>query len=205
MAPKQYYFPYFFNLSSFNKALKSFGLSSYIKRNQKGIVESLVIVKRKLFQLWDSKYDLMEVPLGMTFMIHGNDLLFWETGNNSINIFKVNLEKLEERQEKLNEKIALSMLENCYGFKPVIELTGFVTYVRMEELKYETDIHEKFAVVIIEKSHIQIIPFDSFNKKGGDYGYVWPATAQFDLSTLQIHGQGMRMDDFTIDLRSISI
>lgn len=205
MAAKQYYFPYFFNLSSFNKELKCFGLSSYIKRDQKGVVESLVIIKRKLFQSWRPKYDLMEVPFGMILMIHGNDLLLWETDNNSINIFKVNLEKLVENQEKLNETIALSMLENCYSKKPIIELTGFVTYVRMEELKYETDVYEKFAVVIIEKSHIQIIPFDSFNKKVVNYGDVWPATAQFDLSTLKIHGQGMRMDDFTIDLRSIKI
>lgn len=202
MTPKQYYFPYFFNLNSFNKEIKLFGLSSYVKRDDKGMVQSLAIIRYKLFQSLRSKYDLIEIPFGMTLMVHQDNLLFWKTDYNVIDLFRVNLEKLKHSPEKLHDKIRIKMSANCYDCKPIIELANFVTYVRMDELKYETDFHEKFAVIIIDNSHIQTIPFDSFNKNGGDCGYVWPATARLDFSTLKIHGQGMRMNDFIIDLSS---
>ncbi len=153
MTPKQYHFPYFFNLRSFNKELRSFGLSSYIKQDHNGMAETLVIIKYKLFQSWRSKDDLMEVPIGMTLMVYQKDLLFWKTGDSSIDMFKVSLENLEDGPEKLQETIELTIFNNCYGCTPTIELTDFVTYVRMGELKYETDFHETFALIIINTSY----------------------------------------------------
>jgi hypothetical protein len=146
----------------------------------------------------------MEIPFGMTVMIQQNDLLFWKTDYNSIDIFKINLENLEDGYDQLHDTIPINISSNNYGFTPTIELTDFVTYVRMDELKYEMEYYEKFAIVIIDKLHIQVIPFDSFNKTGGDYGYVWPALAQLDLSALKIHGVGMRMSNFIVDLSNRS-
>ncbi len=50
MSPKQYYFPYFFNHTDFNKDLKSFGLSSNIIYDYKiQMPLELVIVKHTFF------------------------------------------------------------------------------------------------------------------------------------------------------------
>jgi hypothetical protein len=73
-----------------------------------------------------------------------------------------------------------------------------VTFVRKEDLTYHQEYFERFAIVIINTSDINIIPFDWFNKTGGDYGYVWPATARMEKNRL--YGQGMRMANFSLEL-----
>ena len=86
-----------------------------------------------------------------------------------------------------------------------LDLIDFVTYIRKQDLKYDQDYYEKFVIVFINKDHINILPFDWFNKSGGDYGYVWPATAQFDKERNKLYGQGMRMGDFTVDIDKASL
>lgn len=88
-------------------------------------------------------------------------------------------------------------------FDTHLDLDDFVTYVRKENLKYDQNYYEKFVLVFIAKGSITIIPFDWFNKSGGDYGYVWPATAQFEKEKNKLYGRGMRMSNFVIDIESV--
>jgi hypothetical protein len=49
MTPAQFYFPYFFNLGKFNKALSPLGLSSYvINKDKTKMPEDLIITERGL-------------------------------------------------------------------------------------------------------------------------------------------------------------
>jgi hypothetical protein len=58
--------------------------------------------------------------------------------------------------------------------------------------------YETFAIVVTENKSIDIIPFDWFNKTGGDYGYMWPATAQVNIQNRELESKGMRMADFKV-------
>ena len=86
-----------------------------------------------------------------------------------------------------------------------LDLIDFITYIRKEDLKYDQDYYERFVIVVINRDDISIIPFDWFNKSGGDYGYVWPAVARFDKDKSKLYGQGMLMADFTLDIEKASV
>ena len=200
MTPIQFYFPYFFKIDTFNKELKPFGLSSYITYNSKTqMPDSLIITKHQLFGLIGSKPTLLTIPLGVTLMIQLDNLFYWKTDYDIIDITQTKLDSLENPTKQISRTIDLE--KTSIGHNNIntdLELVDFVTFVRKQDLTYKQDYYEKFAIVIINKDDINIIPFDWFNEKGGDYGYVWPATARLDKEKL--YGQGMRMSDFCIKL-----
>ncbi len=199
MTPSQFYFPYFFTLDKFNKAISPFGLSSHITFNDKTeIIDSLVITKKDLFK---SMPTLLEIPFGATIMVQNNILTYWSTDYDILNISQFGLSNLSDTIQIKNQKV--SLLQFSLGHNKLdtdLDLVDFVTYIRKEDLKYDQDYYEKFVLVFINKGDINIIPFESFNKSGGDYGYVWPATAQLDKEKGKLYGQGMRMGDFEIDI-----
>lgn len=145
---------------------------------------------------------MLRLDFGTQIMIDNNFLTTWTRGTDliDISIFPI-VNKAIDFSKKKNFQINISKL--MLG-KSVIdqdyELTNFVSYVRKSDLKYKQDYFETFVIIIINKNIIELIPFDWFNKTGGDYGYVWPALAQLDLNNYRITGKGMRMHDFTIDL-----
>lgn len=196
MTPTQHYFPYFFNLDTFNKELKVFGLSSFVTYNSKTqMPDTLSLIKR------DSKAALLTIPFGATLMVQNDKLFYWDTDYDEIDIKQITLLNLIENAIFKNLKVDL--LQFSFGQNKIdteLDLIDFVTYVRKKDLKYDQDYYDQFVIVLINKTEINIIPFDWFNKKGGDYGYVWPATAKLDKSKCKLYGQGMRMSDFTIDL-----
>ena len=148
-----------------------------------------------------SKSALFTIPFGATLMVQDDKLFYWSTDYDTIDITQIELSALVDTIIKINQKIDL--LQFSFGhnkFDTDLDLTDFVTYTRKENLKYDQDYYERFVLVFINKGDINIIPFDWFNKTGGDYGYVWPATAQFDKERNKLYGQGMRMTDFVIDL-----
>ncbi|OLY93652.1 hypothetical protein SAMN05444008_114138 [Cnuella takakiae] len=194
MTATQYYFPYFFQLDTFNKELASFGLLSSVTYDEKAqMLESLLLKKQT------SKDPLLSIPFGATIMLERNKLFYWKTDTNLIDIVQVDLFSLNEEPELLNAKIDLSHLQlGKNHVKSYLDVGLLVTYVRKENLTYNKDYFENFVIVIIEQEQINLIPFDWFNKTGGDYGYVWPALARLD--TGKLYGQGMRMANFTVDL-----
>jgi hypothetical protein len=207
MTPTQFYFPYFFNLDKFNKTLSSFGLSSYVTNNEKTkMPQDLIITEKKALSFFKSKTTLLTIPFGATLMVQNNKLIYWSTDYDALDIKQVELSSLSNTPITTNKKIDL--LKYSLGHNKAdteIDLNDFVTYVRKEDLKYDQDYYEKFVLVFINKDDINILPFDWFNKTGGDYGYVWPATAQFDKERNKLYGHGMRMGDFTIDIDKASL
>lgn len=207
MTPSQFYFPYFFNLDKFNKALSPFGLSSYVTNNDKTkMPEDLIITEKKALSFLKSKTTLLTIPFGATLMVHNDKLNYWSTDYDTLDITQIQLSSLSNTPITTNKKIDL--LKFSLGHNKVdtgLDLNDFVTYVRKEDLKYDQDYYEKFVLVFINKDDINILPFDWFNKTGGDYGYVWPATAQFDKERNKLYGHGMRMGDFTVDIDKASL
>jgi hypothetical protein len=194
MTPVQYFFPYFFHLDKFNKELKPFQLYSDVTYDSKTKMPDSLILSNQ-----GSKDVLLEIAFGTTLMVQEDKLLFWKTDYDLLDISEIQLGNLTGPRNPLNQKIDL--LKFNLGHNQIdldLNLSDFVTFVRKEDLKYQLDYYEKFVIVIINNDDINIIPFDWFNKTGGDYGYVWPATARLDKTKL--YGQGMRMNNFTVEL-----
>jgi hypothetical protein len=196
MTELQYYFPYFFQLDTFNKDLKQFGLSSYVTYNSKTQLPDDLLIASP-----GTKEPLLTIPFGATLMVQGDKLFYWKTDYDFIDITQVELNHLSDGTNFLNSKIDLTNLSSGHNAAQTdLDFKNLVTFVRKEDLKYPQDYYEKFVIVIINRNDIHIIPFDWFNKTGGDYGYVWPATARLDTAKCKLHGQGMRMADFTVQL-----
>ncbi|MFN0081544.1 MAG: hypothetical protein ACKVOM_03425 [Ferruginibacter sp.] len=207
MTPTQFYFPYFFNLDKFNKTLSSFGLSSYVTNNEKTkMPQDLIITEKKALSFFKSKTTLLTIPFGATLMVQNDKLNYWSTGYDTLDITQIQLAKLADTPIILTRKIDLLKFSLGHNkFDTDLDLNSFVTYIRKENLKYDQEYYEKFVLVFINKDDINILPFDWFNKTGGDYGYVWPATAQFDKERNKLYGHGMRMGDFIIDIDKASL
>lgn len=207
MTPLQFYFPYFFDLNIFNKALSPFGLSSYVTYNEKTkMPEEFIVTEKKALNFLKSKTKLLTIPFGSTLMVQNKKLNCWSTNYNILDITQIQLSNFVNTPVVTNKKIDL--LNFSLGHNKIdlgLDLNDFVTYIRKEDLKYDQDYFEKYVLVFIDKDNINILPFDWFNKTGGDYGYVWPATAQFDKERKKLYGQGMRMDKFTIELDEASL
>ena len=204
MTPTQFYFPYFFNLDKFNKSLSSFGLSAHLTYDERTKMPNNLLINKKSF--FKSTPTLLSIPFGATLMVNNDKLFYWSTEYDILNINQIQLTDLTDVNKLKNQKIDLrQFLLGHNKFDTDLEITDFVTYIRKEDLKYDQDYYEKFALVFISRNDINIIPFDWFNKSGGDYGYVWPATAQFDKERNKLYGQGMRMADFTINIEKASL
>jgi hypothetical protein len=194
MTPTQYFFPYFFTLQAFNKELSSFNLASSVTYDKKSqMPESLLLTEQRSTDV------LLTVPFGATLMFESDKLFYWKTDTNLIDIVQVELSTLIEDPEVRNTKIDLSKFElGSSNIRTYLDVNQLVTYTRKDSLTYNQDYYENFVIVIIERERINLIPFDWFNKTGGDYGYVWPATARLD--EVRLYGQGMRMANFTVEL-----
>ena len=194
MTPTHYCFPYFFNLYAFNKELSSFKLVSSVTYDKKSqMPESLLLTEQRSTDV------LLTVPFGATLMFESNKLFYWKTDTNLIDIVQVELSTLIEDPEVRNTKIDLSKFElGSSNIRTYLDVNQLVTYTRKDSLTYNQDYYENYVIVIIERERINLIPFDWFNKTGGDYGYVWPATARLD--EVRLYGQGMRMANFTVEL-----
>jgi len=197
ITPTQYCFPYFFDELEFKGNIEQFGLQYKLSFDEeKGGYLPLILFNHQDFNLSINYFTYLMFDLNRNLMI-------WNTEEDMINIskmsindglvnktdFKINLKDLPAGKNKLNAD---------YG------LSNFVTYVRKSDIKYELDCYENFAIVIIDNGSINIIPFDWFNKTGGDYGYVWPATAKLNLRSFELAGKGMRIGDFKIQLHNQS-
>jgi hypothetical protein len=193
MTPIQYYFPYFFSSEAFNKALAPFGLFSQINYSDKTKMTESLALKEP-----NSKDILLTIPFDATLMIERSKLFYWNTDTNLIDITQFNLLDIGE-SELINTKVDLSQLQlGKNSVKTCLDVDNLVTYTRMNSLSYPQDYYENFVIAIIQREQIILIPFDWFNKTGGDFGYVWPATAQLEKGKL--YGQGMRMANFKVEL-----
>jgi hypothetical protein len=196
-SPTQYYFPYFFNTEEFNRHIKEFGLISEVVFKEKERFPEYLKIKSLTAELI--------VPFWTRLMIDSNqNIVIWESDNYMLNISIYSPYDLNKCVSALELNINELAIGDHDLPTPCI-LTNFVTYIRKDNLKYSLDYYERFVLVIISNNRLTLIPLNWFNEKGGDYGYVWPATAQIDLTNNKLKGSGMRMADFEVDLYSPSI
>jgi hypothetical protein len=195
ITPTQYCFPYFFDELEFKRKIEQFGLQYKLSFDkEKGGYHPLILFNHQDFNLSVKYFTYLMFDLNCKLMI-------WNTEEDMINISKMSINDglVNKTDFKMNLKdlaVGENKLDVDYG------LSNFVTYVRKSDIKYELDYYENFAIVIINDESINIIPFDWFNKTGGDYGYVWPATAKLNLRSFELAGKGMRMGDFKIQLHN---
>ena len=202
MTPEQYYYPYFFNQYDFNDSIKKFGLNTKVTIDKKTeLTNELIITKRNEFTLFGKEKELLKIPFETLLMIVENELIYWKIDGEKIDITKINLNELSQNIESINSKINISKMNlGTNIFQTYLGLNNFVTFVRKNDLKYDLPYYEKYVIVIIENESIKLIPYDKFNKLGGDYGYVWPAIAKIDIENKKLYGKGMRMDNFELKL-----
>ena len=202
MTSEQYYYPYFFNQLNFNDSIKKFGLNSLVIFDKKTeLAKELIITKKNRFNLFGKEKELLKIPFGTLLMIVENELIYWKIDEEIIDIVKINLNELNENIQSMNFKIDISKMSlgtNIY--QTYLGLNNFATFVRKNDLKYDLPYYESYVIVIIENEKVKLIPYDKFNKLGGDYGYVWPAIAKIDTQNKKLYGKGMRMDDFELEL-----
>ena len=202
MTPKQYYFPYFFNQNELNKSLKEFGLSTKVVIDRKTkMANRLIITETTKFNLFKKENELLEIPFWTTLMIVNSELIYWKTEEDIIDIVKVDLKELRNAVETQNSVINISTMKignNVY--QSYLGLNNFVTFVPKSNLKYDQEYFENFVIIIINEQDIKLIPYEELNKKGGDYGYVWPAILRMDIENKKLYGKGMRMTDFEINI-----
>jgi len=191
LTARQFYFPYFFDERYFRKLISPFNLATEAKFNKKtNMISELDLISKKKTKL--------TIQFGQRLMIEDENLTIWSTDKDTLTIKKIDLEFncepkiIEIEIPKL--ELGINQVENN------LSLTNFITYIHSEKIKYDLDFYETFAIVVITDNVIEMIPFDWFNEKRGDYGYVWPALAQIDTNRNLI-GSGMRMGNFKTELR----
>ena len=165
------------------------------------MAEKLIIIEKQKFNFLRKEKELLQIPFWTTLMVVDEELIYWNTEEDYVNIVKINLTELRIDLVSQNSKIDISNMDlgnNIY--QTYLGLNNFVTFVRKSDLKYNQEYFENFVIMIINETQINLIPFDDFNKKGGDYGYVWPATAAIDVDNKKLYGKGMRMNDFEVKL-----
>jgi len=191
LTSRQFYFPYFFNERDFRKLISPFNLTTVVKFNEKTKMASEL-------DLINNDETKLKVEFGQSLMVENGNLTIWSTNKDTLTIKKIDLEfdsdskTIEIEIPKL--EIGINQLENN------LNLRNFTTYVRSEKIEYDLDYYETFAIIVITDNVVEMIPFDWFNEKGGDYGYVWPALAQINTNGNLI-GSGMRMGDFKTEIR----
>lgn len=192
LTPRQFYFPYFLYEEELRSILKPFGLSFEIAFNEKTQMASLMYIMK------DSNLKLTVFPW-QQFMIDSNGaLLLWYKKENKLIISKFVLENTFDIQ---NFEIDISILKvGSNRIENSLKLDNFVTYLRSTKIKYEEGFYDSFGIIIVNEDMVELIPFDWFNEKGGDYGYVWPALARLDIDNNLLVGEGMRMDKFNVPI-----
>lgn len=191
LTSRQFYFPYFFNERDFRKLISPFNLTTEVKFNEKTKMASEINLK-------NNNETKLTIEFGQSLMVENGNLTIWSTNKDRLTIKQIELDF--ESDFKIIEieipklELGVNQLENN------LNLTNFTTYIRSEKIKYDLDYYETFAIILITDNLVELIPFDWFNEKGGDYGYVWPALAQIDTNGNLI-GSGMRMENFKTELR----
>lgn len=196
MTPGQYYFPYLFKCDAFNSKLHPFALTASIGYNEAdGMPHQLLISSTK------GGNALLSIPFGATLMLHDHKLVYWETDTNLLDITELSLEGLQEDPWLLNTKIDLTALHTGRNeFNTHLETDCIVTFARKDSIVSDKASDEQFAIVIIQKGQVDILPFHWFNKLYSPYDYAWPATARLDFSAGKLYGEGMRLQPFCIDI-----
>ncbi|MFT3935972.1 MAG: hypothetical protein QM726_20245 [Chitinophagaceae bacterium] len=195
MTAEQYCFPYFFDLIQFNLLLQSFGLQASIVNDTATQMPEQLLIKN------EEAKALITIPFGACVMLEEDNLYYWETDTDIIDIQQVLLRGLASDPWILNTRLNLSNFkEGKNNFNNHLDCACFVSFTRKSSISYKQEEFENFAIVVLTKDAINIIPFHSFNQSNNALAYTWPVIAKLDLDSKMLYGKGMRMQDFNIDL-----
>lgn len=199
MTAQQYYFPYLFSLEAFNTTLASFGLHAHIACEKETQLPEWLYITRQ-----HATKALISLSFGTHLMIDQHRLVHWQTDTDLLDITEVELADIPDDPWVSNQKIYLSALHpDKNELNHQLETRLLITYVRMEKIIYRQDNFDRYAIIIISKKQVNIIPFDWFNTRHSEYDYIWPATARLNLANGKLHGRGIRMPDFCIEIDKI--
>lgn len=197
MTHEQYYFPYLFRLENFRNGLSPFGLTAIVHCDEETSMPDRLLLCR----VEAAAKPLLSLPFGTTLMIANGRLLYWETDTNLLDISEVILNELTDDPWIMRTKIDLALLAiGKNEFSAQLDTAPLVTFARKSSISYNKASYEQYAVVIIQKEQVTIIPLDGFNKANSQYDYTWPAIARLNLDTGKLYGEGMRMPPFCITL-----
>lgn len=192
LTAEQFYFPYFYNDKKCSELMEPWGLVTDIAYNEKTRIPEALYLQR-------DGVTLLKIHARQQFMVDDSgDLLVWQTTDDKIQINKY---KLEEGSGPQTLELDLSKLElGKSKLDNDLLLEHFVTYVRSDKVQYDNEYYDHYAILMIHENEVDLIPFDSFNEKGGDLGYVWPVLAQLDIDNRLLWVEGMRMEKFSVKL-----
>ncbi|HZV69503.1 MAG TPA: hypothetical protein VFG10_08165 [Saprospiraceae bacterium] len=201
MTPFQYHFPHFLEIEKLNQELHPFNLSAhlFIDHDQKD-AEYLAIGTRKQDSNTSPSQNLL-FPYGTFLMIQNSSLFTWQKYHEGLEIRKYDLTHQDIHSSMKSDLVnILKCSPGKHLHADKLQFDHFITFSRKENLITPDESFEKYVIVHLNKYHLTIIPFDEFNETGGDPMYKWPALATLDLNSGKLHGIGMRMGTFTIQL-----
>lgn len=202
MTPFQYHFPHFLDIEKLNQSLASFGLSVHLFTDRyQNTTEHLIIENVKHDSNSNPNHRLV-FSYGTFLMIHNSSLFTWQKFSEGLEICQYNLAQHDIKTSMQSEFVnVLDLTPGRHPHPTPLQYDHFITFIRKENLITPDASFEKYVIVVLHEQNMTIIPFDDFNETGGDPMYKWPALASLDLTTGKIHGIGMRMGTFTIQMQ----
>ncbi len=181
-----------------NEELKEFEMMASIQIDHDRNVEEQLIIQGKQSGRAGPRIAIHHRDL---CMIRENLFFHWTKYENGIEINQYDL--LEENfvATGKTEFIDITLLEpGIHHRTTILNYHYFVTFFRKTNLERKENFHEQYVIIILHENKINIIPLEQFNESGGDPLYVWPAVASLETTTGKLHGYGMRMGSFSIDI-----
>lgn len=202
MTPLQYHFPFFLDLKALNAELFPMQWMAGVSDSEDSERPAYLTIERIGNSNHASKMQSsIKVGFHETLMIQDNRLFCWKKYDDGLFVRQFDLTGEDPNSAMLSEFIEILSLEpGKHAHTTTLSYSHFVTFIRKGNLVRKEDYFEQYVILLMHRMELSIIPFYSFNETGGDQMYMWPALASLDIASGKLHGHGMRMGSFTIEL-----
>lgn len=202
MTPIQYHFPYFIELSKFNADLSPLRwVAQIVPPQNKNESESILLKPIAINGEIGEQGPSLRFDFGTFLMVQSHILFAWRRYQDGLLIRQYDLRDVDPGLSMLEEFIDINATEpGRHSRSTKLTYHHFVTFIRKPNLMVKEDYYERYVIVLLHEDVITVVPFDSFNETGGDPLYMWPALATLDVESNKLHGIGMRMGSFTVQL-----
>lgn len=202
MTPIQYHFPYFIEVSKFNADLApQHWVARIVNPHNKNESESILLEPSDYKDDTEKERPSLRFDFGTFLMVQNTILYAWRRYEDGLLIRQYDLREVNPVLSMLEEFIDIMATEpGGHAHPTCMTYQHFVTFIRKPNLIVKEDYHERYVIILLHEDFITLFPFDSFNETGGDPLYMWPALATLDPETGKLHGHGMRMGSFTVQL-----
>ena len=202
MTPFQYHFPYFFDLARFNADLAPYHwVARNVQPQSKNESESILLEPTDTKDGSGKQSPSLHFDFGTFLMVHNHLLYAWRRYEDGLLIRQYDLREVNPEISMLEEFIDIMATEpGRQAHTTRMTFHHFVTFIRKPNLIVKEDYYERYVIILLHEEFLTLIPFDTFNKTGGDPLYMWPALATLDPETGKLYGHGMRMGSFTVQV-----